>query len=1104
MLPIKFVSLIASFLFFAIFVAPQSLQAQETKVLRLADGSKIEATEVTVVGDTLQVNTTYGKLKLSKERLSAEARNKYFSAPPQEKPKISSTNNSTTAVLTSELKPAPASSKPSHSQNPTGLAVLVQPVDTARALSLAKAGWMVEALADEAGYKTLRKAAEAEGVLGRNLWVERWNGTIPLADTMADLVEGPTSIAAEAKRVLVPGSGVAKVGDETLRVPRPSTWDDWSHWMHGPDNNRVSTDTAFTLPARVSWLGLPLGVDWGGLGLVAANGRVFRAIGANQDSAFKGNELTAQSLHNGTILWHRKLPAGSFTGRCSMVALDDDLLLLEGGSVLRLNGATGEETGRFDIAPGRALKWMGDSNGALVVLAGNPDGPSKGPEHDYPADRQVDIAEGRFGAGDELICVDVVSGAVRWRVKSPTPIDLRAVAIADGKVIYHAPRNRIAAIDLATGVEKWAQTDVKLLDLVGGERKKNNSELNIVRPGVVAAGKVVLLGLQDVNNFAALSLADGSLLWQSKQRSGRAIHALVLGDQVLDTGLEAGAIVDALTGKKPENARNINVGGCGPFTVANNLVFGSASGPTMDLASSNKEALPTWPLKTECVIGCFVADGRAVYLPRACSCATVKGCVALVSDMVHLPDAKDPSRLEKGKVGIDTVVAPVAGDWPTHRGDVRRSGSSPVAVTTLKQLWEAKPDHPFPIVTCAYPDVAEWRCSPPASLGDLVVVAASDGSVRAFHGGTGVPLWTYWCEGAVLATPTIANGLVYVGSADGCIVCLSASDGALRWRFRAAPDVLRLPVYGLLQSVWPINSGVLVENGVAYAVAGRPLSPPTTVYALDATTGAPRWAKRGEWNPVGGLAFIEKRLWASGFGKPPMRFDPASGESDPDAFNVGSPIGREVAEVAPGLVMCGSGEVYRNVDNKKCGRGEGSTMLHLNAEGRPILPGMKVMHATLVAPAGDDDLVVVAGSRIDTGWGFMNLEGWDTAKSIAETDQLSNIDLKPLPGWKLGQLPSLPPERHKNPTQLRWGPLPLMVRGIALAKNAVVALAVNCVNGTEKESGPWKVMILDRNTGETKQELELPGEPATDGLCLTRTGGVVVALRNGGVIGFGP
>ena len=160
--------------------------------------------------------------------------------------------------------------------------------------------------------------------------------------------------------------------------------------------------------------------------------------------------------------------------------------------------------------------------------------------------------------------------------------------------------------------------------------------------------------------------------------------------------------------------------------------------------------------------------------------------------------------------------------------------------------------------------------------------------------------------------------------------------------------------------------------------------------------------------------------------------------------------------------------------------------------------------STLVAPAGDDDLVVVAGSRIDTGWGFMNLEGWDTAKSIAETDQLSNIDLKPLPGWKLGQLPSLPPERHKNPTQLRWGPLPLMVRGIALAKNAVVALAVNCVNGTEKESGPWKVMILDRNTGETKQELELPGEPATDGLCLTRTGGVVVALRNGGVIGFGP
>ena len=120
MLPIKSVSLIASLLCFVIFVAPRSLQAQETKVLRLADGSKIEATEVTVVGDMLQVNTTYGKLKLSKDRLSAEARSKYFSAPPQEKPKISSINNSTTAVATSELKPAPVSTVvPASSSNST-------------------------------------------------------------------------------------------------------------------------------------------------------------------------------------------------------------------------------------------------------------------------------------------------------------------------------------------------------------------------------------------------------------------------------------------------------------------------------------------------------------------------------------------------------------------------------------------------------------------------------------------------------------------------------------------------------------------------------------------------------------------------------------------------------------------------------------------------------------------------------------------------------------------------------------------------------------------------------------------------------------------------
>ena len=75
------------------------------------------------------------------------------------------------------------------------------------------------------------------------------------------------------------------------------------------------------------------------------------------------------------------------------------------------------------------------------------------------------------------------------------------------------------------------------------------------------------------------------------------------------------------------------------------------------------------------------------------------------------------------------------------------------------------------------------------------------------------------------------------GSADGWIYCLAASDGALAWRFRAAPKDLRLTAFEQLESVWPVHGSVLVQEdpstgsgqapsagsgqAVLYCVAGR-------------------------------------------------------------------------------------------------------------------------------------------------------------------------------------------------------------------------------------------------------------------------------------------
>lgn len=71
------------------------------------------------------------------------------------------------------------------------------------------------------------------------------------------------------------------------------------------------------------------------------------------------------------------------------------------------------------------------------------------------------------------------------------------------------------------------------------------------------------------------------------------------------------------------------------------------------------------------------------------------------------------------------------------------------------------------------------------------------------------------------------------------VYCLRAFDGALAWRFLAAPHDRRLMSEEQLESVWPVHGSVLVRNDTAYVVAGRSmfLDGGLTLYLLDPGTG---------------------------------------------------------------------------------------------------------------------------------------------------------------------------------------------------------------------------------------------------------------------------
>ncbi len=114
-----------------------------------------------------------------------------------------------------------------------------------------------------------------------------WIGTaLPYTDNLVNLlvVESPDAVAREEiMRVLCP-EGVAYVksadGWSKIVKPWPANIDEWSHYLHGPDNNAVVKDAVVSSPNHLQWVGGP---KWarGHEGLatisivISAGGRVF-------------------------------------------------------------------------------------------------------------------------------------------------------------------------------------------------------------------------------------------------------------------------------------------------------------------------------------------------------------------------------------------------------------------------------------------------------------------------------------------------------------------------------------------------------------------------------------------------------------------------------------------------------------------------------------------------------------------------------------------------------------------------------------------------------------------------------------------------------------
>ncbi|WP_326655656.1 serine/threonine-protein kinase [Streptomyces sp. NBC_01750] len=112
--------------------------------------------------------------------------------------------------------------------------------------------------------------------------------------------------------------------------------------------------------------------------------------------------------------------------------------------------------------------------------------------------------------------------------------------------------------------------------------------------------------------------------------------------------------------------------------------------------------------------------------------------------------------------------------------------------------------------------------SSPSVANGVVYVGSDDGGLYAVDARSGDRRWSFTTGGKVRSSPSVANGIVYVGSDDGKLHAVNAETGEPRWSFATGRGV---------------RSSPSVANGIVYVG-----SDDGGLYAVDATSGDRRWS----------------------------------------------------------------------------------------------------------------------------------------------------------------------------------------------------------------------------------------------------------------------
>ena len=186
-----------------------------------------------------------------------------------------------------------------------------------------------------------------------------------------------------------------------------------------------------------------------------------------------------------------------------------------------------------------------------------------------------------------------------------------------------------------------------------------------------------------------------------------------------------------------------------------------------------------------------------------------------------------------------TTTTPVAQDWPTYGYDNART------------RWNPALRHRPPFTTQWTLRTGNLLEFPPSVADGMLYVAQLRGKFFAVDTETGIVRWRKGINHCSAASPAIADGVVYASflaeypcpkgefGLGGYVFAWDAKTGERKW-------VAQLP---------PVESSPLVQDGTVYVGAWD-----NKVYALDAATGAVKWATETDAQIVSSAAWVDASI----------------------------------------------------------------------------------------------------------------------------------------------------------------------------------------------------------------------------------------------------